>query len=255
MKNNSPFSRMLDLSGRVALVTGASRGIGKAIATALAEAGAQTIVHGSRMSPQLEEAVKSITENSGNAKAVAADLGKRDEVDKLVAEIKNVDILILNASVQSYQTVEDFTDEEFSRQYEINLRASFELIKAFLPGMKKRRWGRLLTIGSINQYKPSDRLAIYSTTKAALANLTLNCARQYAEFGITANNIAPGVILTDRNEEVLADTGFQNKILDMIPAGRFGLPEDCAGLALLLCSDAGSYITGTHIPVAGGMQL
>ena len=105
------------------------------------------------------------------------------------------------------------------------------------------------------QWKQSPRLCIYASTKSAQVNMIMNCARSYAKFGITANNIAPGVIATDRNKAALDDPAMAEMIMKQIPAARFGTAEDCAGLALLLCSDAGSYITGADIPVAGGMQL
>ena len=141
------------------------------------------------------------------------------------------------------------------REFNTNVRASFALVQAFLPGMRERRFGRIVSIGSVNQRKPSPRLGIYAATKAAQANLILNCARSSAEFGVTANNVAPGVIATDRNAGTLADPVAARKILEQIPLRRFGTPEDCAGIVLLLCSEAGSYITGADIPVAGGMQL
>jgi len=253
------FKTLFNLDGRCALVTGSSRGIGNAIATALAEAGASVIVHGSRKGGALDAALEAIKAKGGKAAGVAADIGDSAGVASLVSESKaafgHVDILVLNASIQSYQFLEDFTEEEFFRQYNANLKSSFELIKAFLPGMKERSWGRVLSIGSVNQWKPSPKLPIYASSKAALANLVLNCARESSKYGVTANNLAPGVILTDRNREALGDKEYSDKILSMIPAGRFGNVADCAGLALLLCSDAGGYITGADIPVDGGMGL
>ena len=113
----------------------------------------------------------------------------------------------------------------------------------------------MVALGSVNQWRQSPRLPIYAATKSAISNLIQNCARKYAADGITFNTIAPGVIATDRNTEALADQEIVAKLLTVIPAKRFGLAEDCAGIALLLASDAGSYITGCDIPVAGGMQL
>ena len=246
---------MFNLAGRTALVTGSSRGIGRAIVLALASAGARVVVHGSRPDANLDRTVAEARAAGSDAAGIAADLGSSAEVKRLIAAAGQPDILVLNASVQSYQTVEQFTAEEFLRQYEINVRSSFELLQGMLPAMKKRRWGRILAIGSVNQYKPAARLAIYSSTKAALDNLMNNCAREYAPFGITVNDLAPGVFVTDRNSEALKDEQFRDRILGLIPAGRFGKLEECAALALLLCSDAGGYITGAEIPVTGGMHL
>ena len=166
-----------------------------------------------------------------------------------------LDILVLNASAQAYMTVEDFDAAEFEREYRTNVQSTFELVKAFLPGMRERRFGRIIALGSVNQHRPSPRLAVYAGTKAAQANLILGLARDNAEFGITANNVAPGVITTDRNSAVLSDAKKAEEIRKVIPAGRFGTAEDCAGLILLLASEAGSYITGEDITIDGGMHL
>ncbi len=251
--------KLFDLSGRVALVTGSSRGIGLGIALTLAKAGAKLVFHGSAPSAKPDQTVAAAKALGAEAIGLTADLGDSVAVARLAKEsaaaFGHLDILVQNASVQDYMTIEQFTDEEFEREYNCNLRSTFTLIKALLPGMEAKGWGRILTIGSVNQMKPSPRLAIYSTTKSAMVNLVVNLARSHSGKGVTFNNLAPGVILTDRNEKVLEDDAFRAKILTTIPAGRFGQVEDCAPLALLLCSDAGSYLTGADIPVAGGMQL
>lgn len=222
------------LNGRTALVTGSTRGIGLAVADTLEQYGARVIRHNSRI----------------------ADLASVEDTARLLAEAGAVDILVLNASCQHYRTMEEaFDEKEFAEQVNVNLRSSIQLVHGVLPGMKERRWGRVLAIGSINQWKQSPRLAVYAATKAALSNLMQNCARAYAADGITFNTLAPGVIATDRNREALADSDTVERLLKAIPARRFGMPEDCAGAALLLCSEAGAYITGADIPVTGGMQL
>jgi len=250
---------MFDLSGKTALVTGSSRGIGKGIALALAQAGASVAVHGSRLDDVVKQTANEVRQTGANAEAFGADLSDASQVKSLISEVTNklggVDILVLNASIQSYQLIEDYDAAEFERQYAINVGSGFQLIHDALPHMKDKCWGRILSIGSVNQWKPSPRLAIYASTKCAQTNLIVNCAMQYSRFGITANNLAPGVIRTDRNREVLKDEAFCEKLLTAIPANRFGEVEDCASLALLLCSNAGSYITGADIPVAGGMDL
>lgn len=251
--------QMFSLRGRTALVTGSSRGIGKAIAQALAAAGATVIVHGSHVDDNLNETAREIRDAGGVAFAVAADLGDEAAVRRLaqesIAATGQLDILVMNASVQSYQTLEEFTPSELLRQTTVNLQSSCLLMQAVLPGMKERRWGRLLAIGSVNQWKPSPKLAVYAAGKCALASLLMNCAREYAPYGITANNLAPGVITTDRNRDALQDETYKQKVLNMIPAGRFGTPQECAGLALLICSEAGSYLTGADIPLTGGMHM
>lgn len=253
------MNTMFDLSGKTALITGSSRGIGRALAICFAQAGANVIVHGSCTSKKLYECVAEIKEIGCKAVWIAADLSKAEQIDELLEKSREafgcIDILILNASIQSYMTVEDFEEEEFQREYDVNLKSSFTLIKALLPDMKAKNWGRVLTIGSVNQWKQSARLAVYSTTKSAQVNLVMNCAREYAGYGITFNNLAPGVICTDRNVETLADESVRQRLLNLIPAVRFGKSEDCVGPALMLCSRAGDYITGADLPVTGGMHL
>ncbi len=253
------LENLFDLKGHTALITGSSRGIGRAIAMALAEAGANVIIHGVHAGDNLQNAVQEAAAFNIQAFGVAGDISNQDGVRAMLDECRKLpvtpDILVLNASVQSYQKIEEFTAEECIRQYQTNLMANFSIIKEFIDEMKEKKWGRILAIGSVNQYKPSPLLPIYASSKAALTNLMVNCARQYSQFGITANNLAPGVITTDRNREALKDEAYKQKLINAIPAGHFGTPEDCAGLALLLCSNAGRYITGADIPVAGGMQL
>ncbi len=246
---------MFDLSGKTALVTGSSRGIGKAIAMALGEAGAKVRFHASKPSERLDRTVAEAGAKGIDCESAAADISTIDGCNALLQAVPETDILVLNASVQCYQTMPEFEPEEFTREYNTNVRSSFYLVKNYLPGMEKKGFGRIVTIGSVNQWKQSPRLCVYASTKSAVVNMVMNVARSYAKYGITANNIAPGVIATDRNEAALRDPATVEKLLSGIPAGHFGKPEDCAGLALLLCSEAGRYITGADIPVAGGMQL
>lgn len=243
------------LDGRRALVTGSSRGIGRAIALALGEAGAGVVFHGSRPSPQLADAVESARKEGVDASSATGDLSDPAAVAALAEAAGAVDVLVLNASVQKYQTIDRFEPDEFARQFQVNVAAPLRLIEAVLPSMKARKWGRILAIGSVNQFRPAARLPVYSATKAALGNIVRNAARSYGPFGITANTIAPGVIATDRNTGTLSSPGAVERLLGAIPARRFGEAEDCAAVALLLCSEAGSYITGADIPVTGGMHL
>ena len=253
------MNSMFNLTGKTALVTGSSRGIGRAIASTFAQAGANVIVHGSSTSKKLSEIVAEIKSNGGKAIEIAADLSDSRQIsqlgEKAIAAFNGIDILVLNASIQSYMTIEEFDEVEFEKEYAVNLKSSFELIKAVLPHMKSQKWGRVLSIGSVNQWKQNPRLSVYSTTKSAQVNLIMNCAREYSKYGITFNNLAPGVISTDRNREALSNEEIHQRLLKMVPADRFGNSEDCASPALMLCSEAGSYITGADIPVTGGMHL
>ena len=247
----SPF----DLSGRRALVTGSSRGIGRAIAFALGRAGAEVMFHGATDSPALRKAVAEAKEEGVAASALVADLSSSADVASLATVSAGPDILVLNASVQSYGRIEDFDDNEFLKMVQTNLRSSFQLVKLLGPLMAESGWGRIVSIGSVNQGHPAPRLAIYAATKAAQKNLMLTAAREWAAKGVTVNTVTPGVIETDRNAKILSDKSFADSLRQSIPARRFGRAEDCAGIVLALCSDACSYVTGADISVDGGMSL
>lgn len=243
------------LTGRRALVTGSSRGIGKAIAMALGEAGAEVIFHGTARTEKLDAAYAEAKSAGIKAEMATADLAKPEEVERLAEEIGSVDILILNASVQKYQSIEKYEAEEFSWQFQVNVASTLKLIEVFLPSMRDKQWGRVVVIGSVNHFRPAARLPIYSATKSALDSIIRNAAVSHSKYGVTFNTLSPGVIATDRNAAALANPEMVDMLMKAIPAKRFGKSEDCAGTALLLCSEAGSYITGANIPVTGGMHL
>lgn len=247
---SSPFQ----LKGRTAFVTGSARGIGLAIATRLAQAGARVILHGASDSDHLHDAASNL-----GMPCTAADLANSEATRKLANDLQKrfaaIDILVLNASYQCYCGVDDYSLDSFMKMMQANVSANILLVQALAPLMAQRGFGRIIAIGSMNQVFPAERLACYSTSKAALANFMKVVARKYATNGVTANTILPGLIMTDRNIEKLQDTEFRNKLLAEIPAGRIGTPDDCAPLALFLASDEAAYITGAEIPVAGGWHL
>ena len=166
-----------------------------------------------------------------------------------------VDILVLNASVQIRNEWERITPEEFDTQMHTNFRASLLLIQACVPGMRRKGWGRIVTVGSVQQSRPNTAMAVYAATKAAQNNLCMTLCGQLAGNGITINNIAPGAIETVRNEKVLADPAYRKMIEESIPVGFVGQSDDIAPTILLLCSDEGRYITGADIPIDGGMSI
>ena len=248
---DSPFS----LAGKTALVTGSSRGIGRAVAFALGRAGASVVFHGASDSPALRAAVDEAREEGIAARALAGDLGSSEGVARVAAEAGSPDILVLNASVQSYGRIEDFDESEFDRMVRTNLRSSFLLVHLLGPRMAEKGWGRIVSIGSVNQGHPAPRLAIYASTKAAQKALMLTAAKEWAARGVTVNTVTPGVIATDRNAKVLSDPSFAEPLRESIPAKRFGSAEDCAGIVLALCSGACAYVTGADVAVDGGMSL
>ncbi len=248
---------MFELNGKRALVTGSTQGIGFAIAECLAAHGAEVVIHGAAGTEKCRRAAAAILEKNPSAKLItaAADLSDPAGADRLFAEIGEMDILVLNASIQIRKKWIDITPEEVEKQLQVNFKSSLRLIQLCEPHMEAAGWGRILTVGSVQQYKPHRDMAVYASSKAAQMNLVTNLAKQLAPFGITVNNLAPGVIATPRNDAALADAEYAKQVLAGIPAGFAGTPEDCAGAALLLCSDAGRYITGIDLVVDGGMKL
>lgn len=247
------------LQGRKALITGSSQGIGRAIALAFVQAGAEVIAHDIAPSRTADETMRCIEQAGGQALLLTGDLslphGGRLLAEQALAARGGIDILVANASVQIRRAWNEIPVEEAERQWRVNFQSSLEMMQVLAPAMEERKWGRFLAIGSIQQVMPHPAMAVYAATKAAQANLVLSLARQLARAGITANVLAPGVILTPRNEQILSDAAYAEQARERIPAGSFGLPEDCAGAALLLCSDAGRYITGQTLYIDGGMSL
>ena len=248
-----------DLTGRRALVTGSSRGIGRAIALALAECSADVCVHCRQASERAAEVAGAIEALGRKAPVAAADLSEAAAADRLfdeaAAALGGVDILVLNASVQVPRDWQKIAPEEFDLQMSVNLRSSLRLSQRASPGMVERHWGRILAVGSVQQCKPASHMAVYAASKSAQENLVRNLARELAPHGITVNNLAPGVIDTDRNAKALGDSVYRREVLWWIPAGRIGRAEEVAAAAVLLCSEAGSYITGANLLVDGGMAV
>jgi glucose 1-dehydrogenase len=247
----------MSLTGRRALVTGSSQGIGRAIAVGLAEFGADVMIHCARDREKAEEARKEIEAFGVRSGITVADVADPASAARMHAEtldaLGGVDILVLNASVQIRRHWAEITPEECRRQLDVNLAGSLWLVQAFAPAMLDRKWGRILTVGSVQQVRPHPDMAIYAASKSALVNLVRNLAKQFASDGVTVNNLAPGVIATGRNEEALADDAYRDNVLAKIPVGYIGEPSDCAAMAVLLCGEAGGYITGQDILVDGGM--
>ncbi len=238
-----------------ALVTGSSRGIGRAIALRLAKDGYKVIVHGVGSGTKLQEIRDEIIAHGGEAEMIAANLCNTEEVKSLAEQISDVDVLVLNASVQYRTPWNEIQLEECCNQINCNFVSSLLLIQAAADHMKKQKWGRIVTVGSVQEAKPHPDMLIYSATKAAQTNMVKSLSLQLAPFGITVNNVAPGVIYTDRNVEALSDPEYAKKVTDSIPVGFYGQPEDCTGIVSLICSEEGRYITGQSIFVDGGKSV
>ena len=242
---------MFDLTGKTALVTGSTRGIGFEIAKVLAKQKAKVFINNVSSDEKCIEASEKIP----NSVPICADLTKSEDLERLYNKTGNVDILVLNASVQYKKKWNEFTDEEFDEQINCNLKSTYKMIKKYSPAMIEKGWGRIVTIGSVNQYNQHPELSLYAVTKAAQMKLVQNIAPSLAPYGVTINNIAPGAIDTLRNAQALADDEFKKKIVANIPCGYIGKPVDIAYAVLLMCSDEGRYITGTDLIIDGGMHL
>lgn len=244
-----------DLTGKRALVTGSSRGIGSAIALELAQCGAQVIVHCAGDAERAKETAKKLKAFGNAGEIIQADLTNPRGADAVWEAAGNADILVLNASVQYRCPWQEISREDYERQMNCNFWSSMRLIQLFTPSMCQKGWGRIVSIGSVQETKPHPDMLVYAASKSAQTAMVKSLALQLAQTGVTVNNVAPGVILTDRNTEALADEAYAQKVRESIPAGFFGEKEDCAGVVCLLCSDAGRYITGQSIYVDGGKGL
>ena len=240
---------------KTALVTGSSRGIGRAIAIRLAHDGYKVIVHGAGNTSKANETKQIIEQNGGVAEVIISDLTDIEKTRELCETVKETDVLILNASLQYRTPWQEITTKACYEQLNCNFVSSMMLIQAVADNMKKKGWGRIVTIGSVQEAKPHPDMLVYSASKAAQTNMMQSLSLQLAKDGITVNNVAPGVIYTDRNVEALSDPEYAKKVTDSIPVGFYGEPEDCAGIVSLLCSDEGRYITGQNIFVDGGKSV
>jgi NAD(P)-dependent dehydrogenase (short-subunit alcohol dehydrogenase family) len=246
---------MFNLNGKVALVTGGSKGLGKAMARGLAEAGADVVIS-SRSEGELRAALDEILTGTGRkGKLVVADMSKRSDVERLARtaldQMGRIDILINNAGTNEPQAIDQITDESWDRVIEINLSSVMALTRAVVPQMKTRRWGRIVNISSIMGFVSKEGRNVYSATKSALLGLCRANCLDLGAFGITVNCIAPGPFLTDLPGRLLS--AEEKKAFAANTAlGRWGEPKELIGPALLLCTDAGSYITGQTLVVDGG---
>ena len=247
----------LNLTGKVALVTGASRGIGRAIALALTEQGAAVAVHYRGQAEAAQSVVDTILANSGRAIAVQADLSQPDAPDMLVRHVTDhlgqPDILVNNAGEFTDSSVAEMSDAMWAQTLTLNLTAAFACARACLPGMKSRGWGRIISLTSQAAYSGSTNHAHYAAAKAGLTGFSYSLAKEVGVEGITVNLVAPGRIVTD----MLADhiPVREAEWLKQTPLRRLGQPEEVAGAVVFLASNAASYITGATIHVNGGVYM
>jgi 3-oxoacyl-[acyl-carrier protein] reductase len=246
----------LPLDGQVAVVTGASRGIGRAVAIALAAAGAQVVVNYARSGTAAEAVVAQIVAEGGNAIAIQADVSQADQVDALinstVEKLGRVDILVNNAGITRDTLLLRMKPEDWQAVIDLNLTGVFLCTRAVAKLMLKQRSGRIINIASVAGQMGNPGQANYSAAKAGVIGFTKTVAKELASRGVTANAVAPGFIATD----MTGDLSNTDDILKYIPLGRFGQPEDIAGMVRFLAADpAAAYITGQVFNVDGGMVM
>ena len=250
------MSTSFDLTGRTALVTGATRGIGKAIAVALAHHGADIIGASASQEAEGSEVGRLVEAEGRRFVGRAADLSSREGTHGLIGRLADegfhVDILVNNAGTSNVAPALDQSDEEWDRVLEVNLSAPFVLARGLAKPMIDAGWGKIIFTSSILGFRGGTNVAGYTSTKTALVGLTKALANEWAHLGVNVNAIAPGYVATDITQPIRDDTERNAAVLDRIPAGRWGTPEDIAGAAVFLASDASEYVHGTVLTVDGG---
>ncbi|MGD0435139.1 MAG: SDR family NAD(P)-dependent oxidoreductase [Bryobacteraceae bacterium] len=245
----------MTLTGRVALVTGASRGLGKAMALALGEAGARVALV-SRDAEKLSEVAEAARGLGAEATVFRADVGKEDSVFELErdvsAQLGPVDILVNNAGTVVRKDCVDFTLADWNLVLDTNLTSAFLMCRSFVPHMKGRGYGRVINITSIMSHISLPQRTAYSASKAGLLGFTRALALELAPDGITVVAISPGPFLTEMTAPLAADPAANAQFNSRVPLGRWGKPEEIGKLALYLCSEEASFITGTDILIDGG---
>jgi 2-dehydro-3-deoxy-D-gluconate 5-dehydrogenase len=247
----SPFS----LAGRVALVTGASRGLGAAMARALAHAGADVVLHAST-TPPVDAAAALASECGVRTACLVADLQRRDAADALVPGVLErmgrVDIVVNNAGIIRRAEADAYADADWDAVIEVNLSAMFRLCRAAGRHMLMQGGGKIVNVASVLSFQGGVRVPAYAAAKGGVAQLTKALANEWAAKGVNVNAIAPGYIHTDATRPLADDSGRYQQILDRIPAGRWGEPDDLAGTVVFLASKASDYVHGHVLVVDGG---
>ena len=248
---------MTTLSGKTALVTGASRGIGRASALALAKAGAQVLVHYGRGAKEAEAVVAAIRKAGGRADAIAADLSEPDGPHKLANGVRAIvgdrlDILVANAGASKAAAIEDHTVEDFDRLFAVNVRAPFFLVQQLLPILHEG--SSIILLSSLAAHAVVGTLSAYAATKGAVDSLVKHFAFALGARGIRVNAVAPGVVQTDMSNFTKSDAG-RDYTLSMQALKRLAVPDDIGGVVGFLASDAARWITGDTIHVDGGSKL
>lgn len=256
-KNNKEQTSMFDLTDKCALVTGASGGIGSAIAKALAARGARVALSGTRKDALAAVAAEIEAAHPGKTVVVAANLAEPAEADRLISETEaalgRIDILVNNAGLTRDGLAMRMKDEDWQTVLDVNLSAAFRLTRAAMRGMMKRRFGRVIGISSVVGVMGNPGQANYAASKAGLIGMTKALAHELAARNITVNCVAPGMIATPMTDVLTEDQ--RQRMFASIPAGRFGTSEDVAAAVVYLAADEAAYVTGQTLHVNGGMAM
>ena len=250
---------MFDLSGKIALVTGGSRGIGRAVCVDLAKAGAHVIVNFCRNMNAAEETVKMIESAGGSAEYIQADVASLEDIDRMFESVmqkqKKLDILVNNAGVLSRYPFLELPVEEWDRLLNTNARGYFLCGQRAARIMAEQKYGRIINVSSVSQFDAAPGRVHYCATKGAIGMLTKGMALELAPYGITVNAVGPGSIHTDFNDDVLSDPNYYQRCIEGIPAGRLGRADDISGAVVYLASDEASYVNGAMLIIDGAMSV
>jgi 2-deoxy-D-gluconate 3-dehydrogenase len=247
--------RLFDLTGKKALVTGGSRGLGRAMAQALLEAGADAAILG--RSPLVHRTAQELGPRvAGQVFPIQADLSERDQLhaafDTCIEQLGTLDILVVNHGIQRRHPAERFPVEDWDAVLEVNLTSMFLLDQRAGRVMLEKRKGKIINVASLLSWFGGLTVPAYAAAKGGVAQLTKALSNEWAGRGVNVNAIAPGYMATDMNEALIADADRNRMILARIPAGRWGQPQDMQGVVVFLASDASDYVNGAVIPVDGG---
>lgn len=255
------MTQLFDLTGRVALMTGASKGMGLAMAKALAQHGANVVISARKMDA-LEDAAQQINDAAGRdcATPVACNIAEKDQIAALVEKTRSavgpVDIVVGNAGVNPYYgAIHDIPDEAYEKTMAANVQSNLWIAQMVVEDMKAKGAGSMMFTSSIGAFKPSDTLGTYNISKLALIALVRNLAQEYGPAGVRVNAICPGLVKTDFARALWDDPKVEARYNKMVPMGRLGQPEDFEGIAVYLASDASRYMTGQALTVCGGSAM
>jgi len=248
--------KLFELKGKVAIVTGSSKGIGLAIARGLSENGANVVLS-SRSQEKVELAANQFQKDGLSVLAQSCHVGDEKQriklVEKTIKKFGKIDILVNNAAINPvYESIENMSNEVYDKMFNVNVKAIFDLSNLCFPFLKKEKSGSIINIASVEGLKPSLGLGIYSVTKAAVIMLTQVQAKEWGKHGIRSNAICPGLIKTKFSKALWENQALLNQVKNQLPAGRVAEPEEMIGLALYLASSAGSYSTGGIYTADGG---